>query len=338
MAVASVGRGRRGVGAGVGDAEAAAQVDLGQLDPGLGGERRRAAGGSGGRRPRSPRHRRSASRCGSGCRPAPAPARRAGRSASSAWPPAMEKPNFWSSWAVAMYSWVCASTPVVTRTMTRGRSPSPRRRPADRAGSISSKESTMIRPTPASRASSSSVLALVVAVQPDRARVDPGPQGHGQLAPGADVDAEALLGDPAGDGRAAGRTCRRSRRPSRRRPSAKSRARVAQVVLVEHVDRRADLLRDLGDRQSRDREHALGVLADVALQSAGSRSLTSLGHRQPARRAAQDVGVDRARDMHVGHRLTLSERVTPGRMRPPPGPGGAGGAGGGLCGGGADRT
>ena len=35
----------------------------------------------------------------------------------SAPPPASEKPNFWSSWAVAMNSWVCASTPTVTRTI-----------------------------------------------------------------------------------------------------------------------------------------------------------------------------------------------------------------------------
>ncbi len=35
-------------------------------------------------------------------------------------PEASEKPNFWSSCAVAMNSWVCASTPVVTRTSTFG--------------------------------------------------------------------------------------------------------------------------------------------------------------------------------------------------------------------------
>ena len=45
------------------------------------------------------------------------------RTASSAAPDASEKPNFWSSCAVAMNSWVCASTPVVTRTRTRGRAP-----------------------------------------------------------------------------------------------------------------------------------------------------------------------------------------------------------------------
>ena len=43
------------------------------------------------------------------------------RTASSAAPEASEKPNFWSSCAVAMNSWVCASTPVVTRTRILGR-------------------------------------------------------------------------------------------------------------------------------------------------------------------------------------------------------------------------
>ena len=76
----------------------------------------RAGRRPGARRPRSPRCRRSASRCGCAARPAAArgscerrgarPRRRARRSAS-------EKPNFWSSWAVAMNSWVCASTPTV---------------------------------------------------------------------------------------------------------------------------------------------------------------------------------------------------------------------------------
>src|SRR5215472_7456124 len=42
------------------------------------------------------------------------------RTASSAAPDDSEKPNFWSSCAVATKSCVCASTPVVTRTRTRG--------------------------------------------------------------------------------------------------------------------------------------------------------------------------------------------------------------------------
>ena len=72
------------------------------------------------------------------------------RTASNASPEVIEKPNFWSSCAVAMYSWVCASTPAVTRTMTLLARSSSRHTAASR--SISAKESTMIRPTPISTA------------------------------------------------------------------------------------------------------------------------------------------------------------------------------------------
>ena len=41
-----------------------------------------------------------------------------GAAAAKAAPLASEKPNFWSSCAVAMNSWVCASTPTVTRIST----------------------------------------------------------------------------------------------------------------------------------------------------------------------------------------------------------------------------
>ena len=79
-------------------------------------------------------------------------------------------------------------------------------------------------------------VALVVAVQADRPRIDSGPQGHGQLAPGADVDAEPLLGDPAGDRRA-----QEGLAGVVDVPAGEGRGEVpgpgAQVVLVHHVDR-----------------------------------------------------------------------------------------------------
>ena len=78
----------------------------------------------------------------------------------------MEKPNFWSSWAVAMYSWVWASTPAVTRTITPVVRPSSRTTATSR--SISSKESTMIRPTPSSTARSSSARLLLLPWKPIR--------------------------------------------------------------------------------------------------------------------------------------------------------------------------
>ncbi len=79
----------------------------------------------------------------------------------------MEKPNFWSSWAVAMYSWVCASTPAVTRTMTGATAPSSAVSRSSR--SISSKESSTMRPTPASRAARSSEVDLLLPWKPIRA-------------------------------------------------------------------------------------------------------------------------------------------------------------------------
>ena len=74
-----------------------------------------------------------------------------GVTASNASPSVIERPNFWSSCAVAMYSWVWASTPSGHADHhPRGDTRDPRRPPASR--SISTNESTMIRPTPASSA------------------------------------------------------------------------------------------------------------------------------------------------------------------------------------------
>ena len=105
---------------GVGDAEAAAEVHLGQGDAELVGDPGLQRPAPGGRPPRTRRSRRSGDpmwECRpSSSRPGAASIR---RTASNASPLVIEKPNFWSSWAVAMYSWVCASTPAVTRTMTR---------------------------------------------------------------------------------------------------------------------------------------------------------------------------------------------------------------------------
>ena len=64
--------------------------------------------------------------------------------AVSASPVASEKPNFWSSCAVAMNSWVCASMPTVARISTgTGAPPAATRAAASGSSrSISSKEST----------------------------------------------------------------------------------------------------------------------------------------------------------------------------------------------------
>ena len=75
-------------------------------------------------------------------------------------PLVIENPNFWSSWAVAMYSCVCASTPAVTRTITAAVLPSSSVIWVSR--SISAKESSTIRPTPASTARRSSGWLLLL--------------------------------------------------------------------------------------------------------------------------------------------------------------------------------
>jgi hypothetical protein len=59
-----------------------------------------------------------------------------------------------------MYSWVCASTPAVTRTITRAVRPVSAVSVASRW--ISWKESTTIRPTPASTARRSSAVLLLL--------------------------------------------------------------------------------------------------------------------------------------------------------------------------------
>ena len=66
--------------------------------------------------------------------------RRTASAASLVSRPEIEKPNFWSSCAVAMNSWVCASTPTVSRTITGTVTPRSRATASSRA--ISCRESS----------------------------------------------------------------------------------------------------------------------------------------------------------------------------------------------------
>ena len=196
-----------------------------------------------------------------------------------------------------MYSWVCASTPVVTRTITAAARP---RWPARRSRSISSKESTMIRPTPA-RAPARARRRSCCCRAARSARIDPGPQGHRELAAGADVDAETLLGDPAGHGRTeeglggvvdvpAGEG--RPRTPVRARAG---RSRPPRTPACRPARRSRDV--QSGDRAARP---ASSLSTPRAPQPRHQR--VDVGRQpQPARGAAHDVRVDRAGDMGVGH-------------------------------------
>ena len=226
------------------------------------------------------RSRRSGSRCGSAGRAARGPGRPATRrTASKASPPVIEKPNFWSSCAVAMYSCVCASTPAVTRTITRAVRPSSAVIAASR--SISSNESTTIRPTPASTARASSAHGLVVAVEADPGRVEAGPQRDGQLAAGADVEAEPLLGDPAGD-RGAEERLAGVEDVVRRERVAEGPGPGPEVGLVEDVRRGAVLGDQVGERHSRRRSARRRPCARSVDQSCGTSALGSAGWRSQA--------------------------------------------------------
>ena len=153
----------------VGDAQPAAEVDLGQLDGRSCRGSRPAGRPPGARRPRSRRCRRSASRCASAGRPVAgwAAASTLATAAASACPLAREKPNFWSSCAVAMNSWVCASTPTVTRTSTSDRAPGRGgdARPAGRSRGGCPARSGRPRPRPPARSSATDLLLPCKAIR-----------------------------------------------------------------------------------------------------------------------------------------------------------------------------
>ena len=109
----------------------------------------------------------------------------------------------------------------------------------------------MTRPTPSSTARSSSPSVLLLPWKPTRSIGKPARSATAQLAAGADVEGEPVLGQPARDGRAeerlagvedvvAGEGVAEGAGPG------------AEVVLVEDVRRRAVLADQLGQRHSPD--------------------------------------------------------------------------------------
>ena len=160
------------------------------------------------------------------------------RTASKASPLVIEKPNFWSSWAVAMYSCVWASTPAVTRTSTLVGTPEPF---GDLGQPLDLVERVDDDPADAEPDRALELrLALVVAVEADPGHVDAGPLGDSQLAARADVEVQPLLRRPGGGGGAEERLAgvedvvRRERLLEGPGPGP-------EVVLVEDVRRRAVL-------------------------------------------------------------------------------------------------
>ena len=82
------------------------------------------------------------------------------RIASIAAPLASDSPNFWSSWAVEMNSWVCASTPTVTRTSTSWTTPASRAMASSRSISIIESSTTWAMPALTAAVSSATDLLL----------------------------------------------------------------------------------------------------------------------------------------------------------------------------------
>ena len=165
-AISSIGRGV--VGRRVGDAEAAAEVELGhgaageQL--GVHGEQARGRlGEAGGVEDLRADVAVQAEEVERGVR---ADARRRARRRRS-----RETPNFWSSCAVARNSWVEACTPLLTRRRTRCTRPA--RAAASATRSISISLSMTIAPTPASTARSISATDLLLPWKPMRAGSTP---------------------------------------------------------------------------------------------------------------------------------------------------------------------
>ena len=141
-----------------------------------------------------------------------------------------------------MNSWVCASTPTVTRTRTAWRTPaSPRdlSQPLDLVEGVDDD-----RPDPCGDGLAQLGDRLVVAVHADPLGREPGGKRDGELAAGAHVQAQALLGDPAGDRGAEERLAgvvdvfRMRPRSGRVGPGAPP-----QIRLVEQDHRRAVLAR-----------------------------------------------------------------------------------------------
>lgn len=198
------------------------------------------------------------------------------------------RPNFWSSWAVAMNSWVCASTPTVTRICTGWRTPSSSATCATRT--ISSKESSTIRPTPASTARRISAVVLLLPWKAIRAAGDPGVQRGGQLAAGADVEVEPLLVQPADDGAGEERLARVEDVGVGPEGVAPGAAAGPEVGLVQEEGGGAELLGEAGDRQAADGQHAVLVAADGTRPDLGVEGVEVLG-RGAVVALGQDVGV-----------------------------------------------
>ena len=146
-------------------------------------------------------------------------------------------------------------------------------------------------------------LALVVAVKRDPGRRHTGTKDDRQLTAGADVDAEALIDDPA-------RHCRTEERLGGvvDVPTVECRSEgsgpASKIRLVHHVSRCADLLGELPHAYPSHDQLSIRVFAHAGTPQLRQQGVHILRQAEPARSTSGDVGVDRARDMAVGHALS----------------------------------
>ena len=234
------------------------------------------------------------------------------RTASSASPEVIEKPNFWSSCAVAMYSWVCASTPAVTRTSTRAVA---RQLLRHRGQPLDLVERVDDDPADAGLHRAAQLPGgLVVAVVADPRRVEPGPQRDGQLTGRAHVEAQPLLRDPARDRRAqeglAGvvDVVVGERLPER--PGARP-----EVGLVEDVRRGAVLGDQVAQVDAADLEGAVVGLAGRRGPQQRDEGVDVRGGTQPGRARGRSRRRAPAGLVRAGHYIR-SGAVTPSSRRP----------------------
>ena len=173
--------------------------------------------------------------------------------ASAAAPELSEKPNFWSSTPVATLGCACAATAGVTRMRTRWRG-------GDSAVSRTISESAVDHDAPRAVVEGGpQVLGrLGVSVQDDPPGREAGRARHRELARRADVQAEALLGDPPRHGAAQEGLARVGDLPAGQRRQVGP-APVADVGLVDDVGRRAVGGRQRAQPDAADRDLAIRI-------------------------------------------------------------------------------
>ena len=204
-----------------------------------------------------------------------------------------------------MNSWVCASTPVVTRTSTLGFAMvsrgGPGAGPRGRIGQVRQPGDLLERVhhdvAHAGRDGAGELVErLVVAVHGDLFGRHPGRERHLELAAGTDVDAEALRAHPA-QHRPGAERLRGVEHPA----VGTERLQVLttpgpNVLLVADVQRRAELGGQIPHVHAAERQHAAG----------------SPGAARP------DLGVQRVQVFRRGGRMVGGQHVTmawPGRVR-----------------------